>query len=255
MSDLKFSVADWCFFRSPMEATEYYEKLRSLGYAAVEFCSEEHRETARAAGLQILNLGTPGMQDGLNRQENHAHLIPEISKVIASAKEQGIPQVVVFSGNRTENVPEKIGWENCRIALEPLAKEAEAAGVMLVLEILNSFEHTGYQADSSKYAFDLVKGINSPALRVLYDIYHVHRMGEDVFAEVMDNLPWVGHFHIAGSPKRDYPAHDGAIDYHTFIHKAQRGGYNGYWGLEFLPREEDAMELLGRFIKEYGNAH
>jgi len=254
MSELRFSVADWCFLKSGIDPATYYPEVHRLGYSAVEFCPKERWEAARAAGLTVLNLGTPGMQDGLNRQENHERLLPEIRATIVRAQENRIPQVVVFSGNRTEGISDDIGWENCRIALTGLAKDAEAAGVLLVLEVLNSFEHQHYQADSSQYGLSLVKAIDSPALRVLYDIYHMDRMGEDAVTIALENLPWIGHFHIAGSQTRGYPSLEGPIDYRKVIREAHKAGYRGYWGVEYLPGSEDPRQSLARFIAEYGPA-
>lgn len=253
MSELKFSAADWCFLKSGIDPAAYYPALRALGYEAVEFCSKERWDAARAAGLAILNLGTPGMQDGLNQRQNHERLLPEIRATIATAQENDIHQVVVFSGNRTEGVSDDIGWENCHIALTELAKDAEAAGILLVLEMLNSFDHQHYQADSSQYGLSLVKAVDSPALRILYDVYHIDRMGEDAVTIALENLPWIGHFHIAGSQTRGYPAQDGAIDYRALIREAHRAGYRGYWGVEFLTRDEDPQQLLARFTAQYGD--
>ncbi|MBC7805285.1 MAG: TIM barrel protein [Akkermansiaceae bacterium] len=252
MSELKFSVAEWCFLQAQMNPEDFYRDTYRLGYRAADFVPAERWIQARTAGLEILNLGAPGMQDGINRAENHDVLIPSIRSAIATAKENHIPHVVVFSGNRTEGVSDEVGWENCRRALEVLAKDAEAAGVLLVLEMLNSFDHKDYQADSSRYGFDLVKAVDSPALRTLFDLYHLHRMGEDVLPVALENLSHIAHFHIAGSPARDYPDLEGAIDYRTILREIHAAGYRGYWGIEFLPRGEDVQTLLARFIGEYG---
>ncbi|MBC8134789.1 MAG: TIM barrel protein [Fibrella sp.] len=254
MSELKFSVAEWCFRQSETNTGEFYREIYGFGYRAADFVPQERWAEARAAGLEIRNLGTPGMQNGLNRLENHAQLIPAIRAAITTAKENRVPHVVVFSGNRTEGIGDEVGWENCRLALEILAKDAEAADVLLVLEMLNSFDHKDYQADSSKYGFDLVKAVGSPALSTLFDIYHLHRMGEDVLAVALENLSHIAHFHIAGSPARDYPALDGEIDYRTILREIHAAGYRGYWGIEFLPRGEEVRTVLGRFIEEYGDS-
>lgn len=253
MSAFQFSVAEWCFLQSSDSPESFYRDIHALGYRGVDFASPEHWATVRSAGLEILNLGTPGMQDGLNRSENHARLLPAIRSAITTAKENQIPHVVVFSGNRTPGVQDEEGWRNCRAALEILAKDAEAAGVLLLLEMLNRFDHKDYQADSSRYGFDLVKAVGSPAVSTLFDLYHLHRMGEDVLPIALENLPYIAHFHIAGSPARNYPAQDGAIDYRTILREIHAAGYRGYWGVEFLPHDEDVRTLLTRFLHDYSD--
>ena len=89
--------------------------------------------------------------------------------------------------------------------------DAEKAGVILLFEMLNSFEHTDYQADSFKYGFDLVKSIKSKNLKLLYDIYHMERMGEDVIKDITRNLDVISHLHTAESSDRSLPLSSGKI--------------------------------------------
>ena len=94
---------------------------------------------------------------------------------------------------------------SCIAGLKQVAGEAEKAGVTLTLEVLNKFDHPGYQADYSAYAFAVARGVGSANVKVLYDIYHMQRMGENLLPTIMENLAMIGHFHIAGAPKRDFP--------------------------------------------------
>ena len=243
MGKILQSVPDWCFYPK-VQAADYYQRLREMGYDAVEMTPEQRWPEARAAGLKILNQSGPGMQKGLNRREHHAELLPQIKKLVKQAGANGIAQVIVFSGNR-EGQEDELGVENCVGALKQLAPVAEAAGVELLLELLNGYNHPDYQCDHFGYAAAVVRKVKSPRVRILYDIYHAHRMGEDVRRVILENLPLIGHLHVAGSPKRDFPGAEQAIDYRGLVREVMAAGYKGYWGQEFLP-QANALEELKR---------
>lgn len=232
---IRFSAADWCFAgKAGLPPDKYYSELRRIGCEAVEMTGPKQRQAARDAGLEVLNLCGPGMQKGLNRIENHAELLPQIRKAIAEAQQDRVPYVILFSGNRGGQ-PDSEGIKNCITGIEQVVGDAEQAGVTLLFEMLNSFEHPDYQADSSRYGFEIVKRINSPSLKVIYDIYHMARMGEDAAKDVTGNLSLCPHLHVAESPARTRPLAEGNIRYREIVGEIMRAGYTGYWGMEFLP--------------------
>jgi hydroxypyruvate isomerase len=240
------SVPDWCFHGKLGPAEDYYETLRAEGVGAVEMTPPERHAAARAAGLQILNQIGPGMQEGLNRREHHAKLLPAIRDAVRRCGDAGIPTLLVFSGNRAGQ-PDAEGIGNCRSGIEELLPDAERAGVVLGFEMLNSFDHADYQADHGAYGFALAEAVASPRLRIVYDLYHLERMGDDGAADVAAHLPRVLHLHLADSPARDRPKARGGIDYARIIPAIARAGYRGWWGLEFLPGA-DALDDLRRSI-------
>ncbi len=239
---LAISAAEWCYWRDGQDESLYYATMAAMGAGAVEMTPPARWPAAREAGLAILNMAGPGMQKGLNRQENHADLVPQIESLIRTAGDEGIAHVIVFSGNR-DGQDDAAGRANCAKALDRLLGAAQAAGVTLVFEMLNSFDHADYQADLGRYGFELVRGLNSPNLRVLYDVYHLARMGEDVLADALENLDLIAHIHIADIPGRTLPGVDAKIDYATFVRRLHAAGYRGYWGMEFCPRTQPLSEL------------
>jgi len=243
---LKQSVPDWCFYKPQHDPDEYYGGLREIGFAGVEMVDPARWPAAIAAGLQIVNLSGPGMTKGLNRPANHAELLPQIRLAIAAAARGGIRDVIVFSGNR-EGQDDREGLAHTVAALKHLAPEAHAAGVRLAFEMLNSHDHADYQADRSWYGVEVVRQVGSPAVKILYDIYHMHRMGEDVLGTLLPNLRDVCHIHVAASPRRDRPTTAGEIDYRTIVRKVHAAGYRGFWGQEFVPAGESLDELAKAF--------
>jgi hydroxypyruvate isomerase len=242
MPRLRHSAADWCFFNPQYDAAKYYRSLKDIGYHGVEMVEPERFDAARAAGLEIVNLSGPGKERGLNDPANHAELMPEIRRVMALAGANGIRQVIVFAGNRG-TVDDATGLANVATALRTLAPEAQRLGVTLAFEMFNTFDHPGYMADNSAFGFELARQVGSPSVKVLFDIYHMFRMGEDVHAQLVENLHLVSHIHTAASPKRNRPGPTGAIPYQQIVRHVHAAGYRGYWGHEFLPAADSVKEL------------
>lgn len=238
----KLSAPDWCFLKSGVDPAAHYVRLKSLGFAGVEMVAPANRAAARAAGLEIINLSGPGMQHGLNRRANHATLLPQIRDCIAEAAANSIGQVIVFSGNR-DGQADAQGQAACIEALRLLATDAVKAGVTLVLEMLNGFDHADYQADRSAFGFAVIDAVKSPAVRVLYDIYHMARMGDDPLRDIIGHLHVISHLHCAESPRRTMPKATGEIAYRDLYQRLTAAGYCGYWGLEFIPGSDVYGEL------------
>jgi hydroxypyruvate isomerase len=255
MSGILQSVPDWCFFKEGMDPVSYYRELKKLGYAGVEMVDPKRWDAARAAGLKIVNLGAPGIVDGPNKKARRAELVPQIRRSLETAAANGIPQVIVFSGNR-QGQDDADGFAQCLSAYKELARDAERLGVTLAFEMLNKHDHPDYMADRSRFGFDLVKAVGSPRFLALYDIYHMQRMGEDALADILSNLEIICHLHVAGSPRRDFPGTRQDIDYGVIVKTVQAAGYTGFWGQEFLPGTGDpfaeleaALMLFNRYGK------
>jgi hydroxypyruvate isomerase len=129
------------------------------------------------------------------------------------------------------------------MALKQLAGDAERAGVTLIFEMFNDQDHPDYQADHSAYGFDVVKTVGSSHVKVLYDIYHMSRMNENVIVDITKNLSLIAHLHTAEKPRRSFPQRDGAISYGTIVPAVMAAGYQGFWGLEFVVQGDVMTEL------------
>ncbi len=241
MGQIRQSAPEWCFFRQA-EPAAYYRGLAAIGIGAVEMAPPEHIPFARAAGLQVINAAGPGMTEGLNRTANHAKLTAAIEQTIRVAAAQQIPDVIVFSGNRGGQ-PDAEGLANCISALKPLARFAAAHHVGLLFEMLCTQDHADYQASHSAYGFRVVQEVGAPNLRALYDIYHMHRMGEDVVRDITAHVDLIGHLHVAQSPRRSITSEPGEIDYAPIVRGALAAGYTGWWGQEFVPTADPLSQL------------
>jgi hydroxypyruvate isomerase len=241
MNPIKLSAAEWCFYDKFGDPARYYDTLKELGIDGAEMVDPARYEAARSAGLEIVTMSGPGMTMGLNRRENHVELIPQIRDAIQHAGENHIPILIVFSGNRAGQA-NAIGIANCRRGFEAVLSEAEQYRVILGFEMLNTGDHPDYQADHGLYGFELVEAIGSPWFKLVYDIYHMERMGDDSAYDIVNHLGAIAHLHVAESPLRSMPLANGNIRHSQVVPAVVRAGYRGFWGLEYIPGKGDRYQ-------------
>jgi hydroxypyruvate isomerase len=255
MKSIKLSAPDWCFYPRLGDPARYYDTLKDLGFDGAEMVDPDRYAAARSAGLEIVTMSGPGMTAGLNRRQHHKELLPQLKDAIQHAAGHYIPILIVFSGNRLGQSDAE-GIVNCQLGFEAVLPEAERAGVILGFEMLNTADHPDYQASRSRYGFELAASINSPWFKLVYDIYHMERMGDDSASDIVNNLPAIAHLHVAEAPRRSEPLADGNIRHSQIIPAVINAGYQGYWGLEFIPGENPLEDVRGsvQLFRKLANA-
>ncbi len=127
--------------------------------------------------------------------------------------------------------------------LKTAAPLAEEAGVTLVLEPLNILvDHPGYFLTSSREGFEIVEQVGSPAVKLLYDIYHQQVTEGNLIATITSHIDLIGHFHAADVPGRHEPG-TGEINYANVLAAIDEAGYEGFIGLEYAPTVATAESL------------
>lgn len=231
---IKQSICWWCFENLSPETI--CTAAVDIGYAAVELVPEEYWPLVKDHGLAIASFGGHGpLEDGLNKRSNHTRIQGEIEANLEKAVKWGIPNLIVFSGNR-DGMSEEEGLANTVEGLQLVAKAAEEAGVTLVLELLNSkVDHPDYQCDHTAWGVQVCQQVGSSRVKLLYDIYHMQVMEGDVIQTIRDNHQWFGHYHTAGVPGRHEIDETQELYYPAIVRAIQATGYDGYLGQEFIP--------------------
>lgn len=139
--------------------------------------------------------------------------------------------------------------ENVFKCLEAAKPILEEENVNLIVEPLNATDRVGYSMPFAKPVFELIRKLNSPHIKMLYDIYHQNMTGDFDMKEVGENIDLIGHFHVADAPGRHEPG-TGNVDYVSIIRQINSLPYHGYIGLEYRATAKDG-ETYG-FLKEAG---
>ncbi|MCB0040115.1 MAG: TIM barrel protein [Caldilinea sp.] len=238
------SVSWWCFVPNLMSPLEFVRMAADLGLDALELLPREHWQLARDHGLAIAAVdGHASILEGLNRREHHPRIIAELQAKIRLADEWEIANLICFSGSRA-GLDDANGIAATAEGLARVAPLAEDAGVTLVLETLNSkVDHPDYQADRTAWAVEVCRLVDSPAVRVLYDIYHMQIMEGDIIRTIGAEHPWIGHYHTAGNPGRHELDDDQELNYPAIFRAIAATGYGGYVGHEFIPTGDPVTGL------------
>lgn len=249
MASFKQSVSWWCFVRGDFTPEKLVRAAADTGYDAVELVPQQYWQLAVDHGLMIASMnGHASIEDGLNRRENRDRIAHEIRENLLLATQWGIPNLICFSGNRREGLDEQTGAEITAETLRHVAKMAEDAGVNLVLELLNSkVDHKGYQADRSAWGIQVVKWVESPRVRLLYDIYHMQIMEGDLIRNIRENHAYYAHYHTAGNPGRNDLDDTQEINYRPVMRAIADTGYDGYVGQEFIPKGDPVAALKAAY--------
>ena len=175
MKPLRQSFAFWSFTNCGVEPEALLAGAARIGYEGVDLIDEKLWPAAQRHGLAITAIGGHNtLEDGLNRKENAERIEKELRENIAKARQWKIPVLICFSGNRHEGADDEAGLGQCAKTLSRIAPEAAEAGVVLAIELLNSkVNHKGYQCDHTTWGVELCRRVNSPAVKLLYDIYHM----------------------------------------------------------------------------------
>jgi hydroxypyruvate isomerase len=248
MPDYRQSVSWWCLTPGLLSAQQLIRTAAEIGYDAVELLPEAAWPLARNHGLAIASInGHASITDGLNQRANHARIARELEEAIAHAERWQIANLICFSGSRGA-LDDTAAIEATAEGLAQVAQRAEEAGVTLVLEVLNSkVDHPDYHADHTAWAVEVCRQVGSPAVKVLYDIYHMQIMEGDIIRTIEACHPWIGHYHTAGNPGRAEIDDSQELNYRPIFKTIAATGYTGYIGHEFIPRGDPESALRHAF--------
>jgi hydroxypyruvate isomerase len=167
-----------------------------------------------------------------------------LQESIQVAQKLGIKVLISQVGDFIESIPQAEQQQSLIDGLKAAAPLLEAADITLVIEPLNELvDHTGYFLIRSEQAFDIVKQVESPNIKVLFDIYHQQISEGNVIRNIVDNIDYIGHFHAAGNPGRN-ELQSGEINYPQVFSAIQKSNYSGHVGLEYWPTQENPLTAL-----------
>src|SRR6266567_1140796 len=175
--------------------------------------------------------------------EYSAKIEEAFRKTIPLAAKAGVPNVITFSGNR-EGMSDEEGAKNTIIGLNRVKKIAEDNGVNICIELLNSkVDHHDYMCDHSAWGLKVVQAVNSPRVKLLYDIYHMQIMEGDLVRTIQKNIEWMGHFHTGGVPGRHELDGTQEVQWDGVMRGIAATNFKGYVAHEFVPTRDPLTSL------------
>jgi hydroxypyruvate isomerase len=240
---IKQSVSRWCYRQIPLD--KFCEYAAQIGLKAVDLLNPDEYDVPRRYGL-VCSMGYAGggeIVSALNRVENHAKIEEGFRRYIPLAAKAGVPNVITFSGSRA-GMSDEEGAKNTIAGLNRVKKIAEDHGVTICMELLNSkVDHKDYMCDHTAWGVQVVQAVNSPRVKLLYDIYHMQIMEGDLVRTIQQNIQWLGHFHTGGVPGRHELDGSQEVQWDGVMRGIAATNFQGYVAHEFVPTRDPLTSL------------
>ncbi|WDI40971.1 TIM barrel protein [Bremerella sp. P1] len=247
--NIKQSVMAWCFNPMPMETL--VPACANMGLVAMEGIDKKWYPLMKENGLKVSLCSGHGFKDGPVNPDNHAMCTEKLKGAIDTAVKWNCPSVITFTGMSEKGIGFEQGTKNCVEFWKSVIPYAEENNVQLVLEHLNSRDdshpmkgHPGYFGDDVDHCLDMIKQVDSPKMKLLFDFYHVQVMNGDVIRRFRQSLPYIGHIHTAGNPGRGELDETQEMNYSAIIKAVAESDYDGYVVQEYIPTWDDKLASL-----------
>ena len=239
----------WCF--KPMPGLELAKHCKAIGLEAMEGVSAQDYPAIRKLGLKISLVGSHGFKKGPFSKANHEYCVERLKAGIDLAVEVNCPSVITFTGMREKGTNDAQGERNCVELWKSVIGYAEKKKINLVLEHLNTRDdshpmkgHPGYYGEDVDHCVELIRKVDSPNMKLLFDVYHVQIMNGDVIRRIGQYKDVIGHYHTAGNPGRAELDDNQEINYPAVMRAIVKTGYKGFVAQEFIPTWKDKPAAL-----------
>jgi hydroxypyruvate isomerase len=250
--NFKLSVRVEALFRN-MNLEQMMEKVAAAGYRGFEFGNWRAQDPAaitklknklglecaclvgnRAVNPKGMTLVDPADREGF---------LAEIKASTEAAKRFETTRLVTLTGNELPGVPRAQQHKSIVEGLKAAHDVVAPHGVTLIVEPLNTLvNHQGYYLNHTGEAFEIMREVGSPNVKILFDIYHVQIMDGNLIDTIRKNIAAIGHFHVGDVPGRHEPG-TGEIHYGNVFRAIREAGFRDFVAMEYVPAK-DAMVTL-----------
>jgi hydroxypyruvate isomerase len=244
-------------FDSKMPFEEMCKTAASLGAYGFDLIPPDDWPTLKKHGLipTMSNTGGVTFETGVIRPEFHDALVKSVGEMLDLCAANGCPNLITVGGQR-KGMSYAEGADHAVAFFNRIKPHAEDKGVTICLEVMNT-RYTQPQlgredqiCDHLSWGVDVCKRVNSPRVKMLFDIYHVQIMDGNLAANIRENFPWIAHFHTGGVPGRNEIDGTQEINYNFLAKTIADLGFTGYIAHEYRPAAgHDPIEDLKQAIE------
>ena len=237
-----FDTCDNFDWRNPDLFSQYRVLLKEFGLSAGVLVVNK-KPDVNALGCSLVS------------PEDREGFLMELRLCIEAASAIGCSRLEVLTGNTLPGVPRATQMATCVETLRAALPLLEASGMVAVVELLNStVDHPDYFLNTVEDGVDMIRRVNDPHVKLLFDIYHVQVMQGNVIQRIRDSFAEVGQYHFADVPHRHEPG-TGEINFRNVFRAIYDLGYQGFITAEYHPtdltfRDLELVRDLATFSKE-----
>jgi hydroxypyruvate isomerase len=246
---LKQSASRWCYGKIPLG--ELCAAGKQIGLSGIDLLQQSVWNFVRDQGLTC-SMGYAAdradfLTNGFVNRASHPMLIGELESALPIAKASGVPNLIAMFGNRQGRADSALIPAAIE-GLRKIAPLAEEQGVNICVELLNSkVDHPDYAGDHTAFGAEVMKGVGSPRVKLLYDIYHMQIMEGDVIRTIRQNHELIGHYHTGGVPGRHELDGTQELNWRAVMTGIADTGFGGFVAHEFVPTRDPLTSLREAF--------
>jgi hydroxypyruvate isomerase len=237
---IRQSVMNSVWMGTDISFEERCRILARIGFKGVDLPTPQQALILKQYGLipaMMTGTGT-SFQDGLIRRELHNRFEEAFRAGIDMCVDVGCPNLIALPGERRGMTREE-GADNAVAILSRVKGYAEQRGVTLCIEITNSRvvadQRTDQVFDRLGWGLDVCRRVNSPRVKIVYDIYHAQISDGDITRNLRDNIDMICHIHVAGVPGRNEIDDTQEINYRFIANAIADLGFTGFVAHEYRP--------------------
>ncbi|MGH9407517.1 MAG: hydroxypyruvate isomerase family protein [Terriglobia bacterium] len=253
----QLSVMLWTVFRGlPFE--DRLQKVSDAGYSHVELVGEfrnwsdadYQRVNQKKRALGMTFDATSGIKPLLADPAQREVFLGQVRDILPTLDKLECPALIVLAGNRIPGTPGYVQYQSCVDGLKAAAEIVEGKNIRILLENIDPHENPRYFLTSVAEGFEVIRAVNHPQIKFLYDFYHEQIAEGNLIDKLEKNIDEVGLVHIADVPGRHEPG-TGEINYGNIFKKLAALQYRHFAAMEYLPTAgTDPVESL-RAAREY----
>ena len=251
---MKICIPIPCFY-GRLDFAEAIYKVKEHGFSVAETYNwknldrESVKNALKETGVELTSMCTT--EFNMTAPEKRQAWLDGLKESCAAAKDLGVKHLITQVGADT-GARREYQHDSIVAALKAAKPILDEYGVTVMIEPLNTyFNHPGYYLWSAVEGFEIVREVNHPFVKVVYDIYHQQIMEGNIIPNVTNNLDCIAHLHAAGHPGR-HELQYGENDYKVIFAAIDKAGYQGACGLEYgplLPPDESLEEFKRIYMR------
>jgi hydroxypyruvate isomerase len=218
------------------------------GWSAADFA--QARKQLQQRGMVVD--ASSGIAASLCDPAQRETLLQQIRAQLPVLSELQCARLILLTGNVVPGLSREQMRANCIEALKRAADLCAPQNVEILLENIDPLENPKYFLTSVAEGFEIVREVNLPGVKFLYDFFHEQISEGNLIAKLDKNLDLIGLVHIADVPGRHAPG-TGEINFANIFRKLGQLGYSRYMAMEFIPTGDAVREL--RTAREFAEKY
>jgi len=242
-----FSVVEFWLWDYSFDGKKSYQGERDIDTLS---------QLVQKGNVEVLSflINSPRIDIGgsLVDKQDRERFLSRLKKALSIAGKIKCKKLIALSGKYVRGLPVEEQRQNMIDTLREAIRLFKKEKVTLLLEPLNSLvDFKDYFLDSSRMGCEIVRELNTPYVKLLYDIYHMQIMEGNIIETISKNTNIIGHFHSAGVPGR-HELDTGELNYKNIMQAIDNLGYKGAFGLEYFPAlpSAESLESMARFVQQ-----